>query len=79
MGKNRVVLNFSIEADGAISRVFVELSADAIFDDEALRVAKTMPKWMSPARIHNRISRMDNVLIPIMFTLVASPSEINNK
>lgn len=77
MGKNRVVLNFSIEADGSISRVFVELSADAIFDDEALRVAKSMPKWKYSARIHNRISRIDNILIPITFTLVSHPIELN--
>jgi outer membrane biosynthesis protein TonB len=70
-------LNFSIEADGTISRVFVELSADAIFDDEALRVAKSMPKWRHPARVHNRISRVDNVLIPITFTLVSNPIELN--
>lgn len=77
MGKNRVVLNFSIEADGSVSRVFVEVSADAIFDDEALRAALTMPKWKYPARIHNRISRVDNILIPIMFTLVSNPIELN--
>lgn len=77
MGKNRVVLNFSIEADGSVSRVFVEVSADAIFDDEALRATLTMPKWKYPARIHNRISRIDNILIPIMFTLVSNPIELN--
>ena len=41
-----VVLQFIVEKSGAISNVKVLRSVDKALDNEAVRVVKTMPKWI---------------------------------
>ena len=45
--QGRVVTTFVIEADGSITDVNVLKSVDPSLDKEALRVVKSMPKWIS--------------------------------
>lgn len=70
----RVLLNFTIESDGLVSAVKVELSEDPILDREAVRVGKLLPRWKA-GRQHNRQARFENIMIPIFFNLVLSPNE----
>ena len=70
----RTLLNFTIEEDGSVGNVTVELSADAILDDESLRVARLMPKW-KPGKAHNRIVRTENVMVEIFYKLMMSNLE----
>jgi TonB family protein len=44
--KGRVVLDFVIEKDGTISTVEVQKKLSPLCDEEAIRVVKSMPKWI---------------------------------
>ena len=48
-----VVLNATIDEEGNVEDVYVEIPFNSVFDDEALRVMKKSPKW-TPATDHNR-------------------------
>ena len=41
----RVVVAFTVEKDGSLSSIKVVKSLDPLFDKEAVRVVKSMPKW----------------------------------
>lgn len=45
--QGKVVVQFVVEKDGAISEVKIARSLDKDFDSEAVRVIKSMPKWIS--------------------------------
>ena len=45
--QGRVVVKFIVEKDGSISNVEVDRSVDPDLDNEAMRVVKAMPKWIS--------------------------------
>ena len=42
----KVLVGFVVEADGSITNVKVIRSANKILDEEAVRVVKSMPKWI---------------------------------
>ena len=44
--QGRVVVNFVVEKDGSITDVKVVRGIDPLLDKEAVRVVKTMPKWI---------------------------------
>ncbi len=41
----RVVVAFTVEKDGSLSDIKVVKSLDPLFDKEAVRLVKSMPKW----------------------------------
>ena len=43
--QGRVIIEFFVDVDGTCSNFKVVRSVDPILDEEALRVAKLMPKW----------------------------------
>ena len=55
--QGRVVVTFVIERDGSVTDVKVEKSVDPSLDKEAIRVVKSMPRWIpgkqdgSPVRV----------------------------
>ncbi|MDR1743641.1 MAG: energy transducer TonB [Dysgonamonadaceae bacterium] len=44
--QGRVFVRFVVGADGAVNHVGIRRSVSPELDDEAVRVVKTMPKWM---------------------------------
>lgn len=52
-----VVVGFTVEADGTITEVRVLRSIDPLLDEEALRVVRSMPKWI-PGQIAGKATRM---------------------
>jgi TonB family protein len=61
-----VVLAATINEEGNVEDVYVEIPFDPKFDDEALRVMKKSPKW-SPAIDHNRNVK-SHIRQPISFS-----------
>ncbi len=43
--QGRVIVLFTVEKDGSLSDIKVAKSLDPLFDKEAVRVVKSMPKW----------------------------------
>ena len=43
--QGRVVVLFTVEKDGSLSDIKVAKSLEPLFDKEAVRVVKSMPKW----------------------------------
>ena len=43
--QGRVLLSFIVEPDGSLSNIQVARSVDPSLDEEAVRIAKAMPKW----------------------------------
>lgn len=66
-GQYRVVIKFIVGLDGSITNVDIAQGSYAEFNEEALRVAKQMPKW-KPGRCQNRNVRVYYSL-PINFKL----------
>jgi protein TonB len=44
--QGRVVLTFTVEPDGSLTEVKVVRGVDIALDKEAIRVVKSMPKWI---------------------------------
>ena len=65
--QGRVVCTYVIERDGSITDVKVVNSVDPSIDKEAMRVIKTMPKWI-PGRQNGRKVRVKFTL-PVIFRL----------
>lgn len=65
--QGRVVISFMVERDGSLSDFKVVKSIGEPYDDEALRVAKLMPKWV-PARTGGKTTVV-RYNIPISFKL----------
>lgn len=63
--QGRVVISFTVERDGSLSDFKVVKSIGEPYDDEALRVAKLMPKWV-PARTGGKTTAV-RYNIPISF------------
>ncbi len=65
--QGRVVVNVIVEADGSINEAWVEHSVDLNLDREALRVVRSMPKWI-PGNDNGNPIRV-KYSIPITFRL----------
>ena len=65
--QGRVVVSFIVEKDGSLSDIKVSKSIDPLFDEEAVRVVKSMPKW-EPGMWNGKPARV-KYCIPIRFRL----------
>ena len=65
--QGRVMVQFVIEANGAVSQVEVLKSADPLLDDEAVRVVAASPKW-KPATKNGEAVRC-RMVVPVQFSL----------
>ena len=65
--QGRVVVSFIVEKDGSLTDIKVEKSIDPLFDKEAVRVVKSMPKW-EPGMWNGKPARV-KYCIPIRFRL----------
>ena len=65
--QGRVMVQFVIEANGAVSQVEVLKSLDPLLDDEAVRVVAASPKW-KPATKNGTAVRC-RYIIPVQFRL----------
>ena len=65
--QGRVVVNFIVEKDGAISNVNVVRSVTPTLDAEAVRVIKAMPKWV-PGKQDGKFVRV-KYNVPVSFRL----------
>lgn len=66
--EGRVVVRFIVNRDGSLSDFEVIENSDPLFDAEALRVVKKMPKW-TPTVIDGELIKLQYTL-PIMFKLL---------
>lgn len=71
--QGKVFLQFIIEKDGSVSDVKVLRGVDALLDKEAIRVVRTMPKWI-PGKQKGEIVRVRYAL-PINFALSTPKSD----
>jgi periplasmic protein TonB len=62
----KVYIEFVVEKDGTLSNFAVARGANPYLDEEALRVAKLMPKW-KPGKQRNKTVRA-GIRMPIKFT-----------
>jgi TonB family protein len=65
--QGRVIISFIVEKDGSLSDIKVAKSIDPLFDEEAVRVVKSMPKW-EPGMWRGKPTRV-KYCIPISFRL----------
>ena len=65
--QGRVIVSFIIEKDGSLNDIKVIKSVDPSLDKEAVRVAKSMPRWIA-GRQNGRFVRV-KYNIPISFRL----------
>ena len=65
--QGRVLIQFIVEKDGSFSNVKVVKSVDPALDNEALRIAKSMPKW-TPGKLKGELVRVKYTM-PISFKL----------
>ena len=63
----RVIVSFVIEKDGSISNARVVRSIHPSLDAEAIRIVKTMPKWI-PGKNNGQPVRVEYIM-PISFKL----------
>lgn len=61
----RVTVQFVIEKDGYVSNVHVLSGVDPLLDKEAVRVVKSMPKWI-PGKQNGKCVRV-NYRVPVLF------------
>ena len=62
MGWPRTVVEFVVESDGSLSNVEVARSWDFVCDKEAVRIVKSMPKWI-PGKHNGKNVRIHFVVI----------------
>ena len=65
--QGRVVLQFTVNADGSVSNVKVLRGVDASLDKEAVRVVSSSPKW-EPGRQRDRAVKV-TYTFPVIFQL----------
>ncbi len=65
--QGRVVVSFVVEKDGSLSDVKTAKSVDPLLDEEAMRVVKSMPKWL-PGRQKGKAVRV-KFNVPISYQL----------
>jgi len=59
-GEGRVIVQFQVDTTGKISNVEVIRHLSPLFDEEAIRIVKIMPKWKP-------VSTQTKLLLPIRF------------
>lgn len=67
----RVIVTFVVEKDGSISNAKVARSVDSLLDIEALRVTKSMPRWI-PGLNDGKAVRV-KYSMPVAFKLTMAP------
>ena len=65
--QGRVIVTFTVERDGSITDVRVAHSSGESLDEEALRVVKSMPRWI-PGRQKGKAVRVQYT-VPVTFRL----------
>ncbi len=65
--QGKVMINFIVEKDGTLTGLKVIKSAGRLFDNEALRVARLMPKW-KPGKADGKPCRT-MIAIPVVFEM----------
>ena len=65
--QGRVIVEFIVEKDGAITNVRATRSVEPSLDDEAIRVVKSMPKW-KPGKQNGAVVRV-RYTVPVVFRL----------
>lgn len=65
--QGRVIVNFIIEEDGSISGIKIDKSAATSLDMEAVRLVRSMPKWI-PGRQNGKPVRVHS-FVPVVFRL----------
>lgn len=63
--EGKVMISFIVNTDGSLSNMKIESSDHKALADEAMRVARLMPKW-TPGKDHGKICRT-KIAIPIVF------------
>lgn len=71
--EGRVVLQVVVQKDGSITNVNVIRSTDPQLDNEAVRVVKSMPRWI-PGKLKERNVRV-KCFIPVSFKLKSNSSK----
>lgn len=72
--QGRVIIRFSVDLDGSLSDITIVHSVDPALDAEAIRLVKTMPKWIPGTQDGQPVKV--NFTLPITFSLSnATPSE----
>lgn len=64
-GSARVIVSFTVEKDGSVTNVAVMKPASPAFDNEAVRVVSSMPKW-TPGKRNGKPVRV-KYAIPVVF------------
>ena len=72
--EGRVIISFVVERDGRITDTEVYKSVNKLFDAEALRVVRAMPKW-TPGR-HRGVPVRVYYRIPVNFRLENSKNPV---
>lgn len=65
--QGRVIIQFVVERDGSITDVRIARGVDPYLDKEAVRVIKSMPKWI-PGKQNGKAVRV-KFTVPVMFRL----------
>jgi TonB family C-terminal domain len=65
--QGRVMVQFVVEANGAVSQVEVLKSVDPLLDDEAVRVVAASPKWKAATKDGEAVRC--RMVIPVQFNL----------
>ena len=65
--QGRVIVSFVVERDGSITDVKVVKSVDQALDKEAMRVVKSMPRWI-PGKQNGQAVRV-KYTVPVTFRL----------
>lgn len=65
--QGRVIISFVVEKDGSLTDFKVVKSVEPAYDKEALRVVKSMPKWIPGSQ--NGVKVRVKYLVPVIFRL----------
>lgn len=65
--QGRVIVGFTVNEDGTLSDIKVMKSISPTFDEEAIRVVKSMPKW-NPAKRNGKAVKT-KYTVPVTFRL----------
>lgn len=65
--QGRVIVSFIVKCDGSITDVRIARSVDPDLDREAMRVVKSMPRWI-PAK-ENGVNVESEFNVPVSFRL----------
>jgi|GEM_PF-1387713 len=67
-GRFVVIVAFVVERDGRVSHPYIELGSFDYFNNEALRVVRTFPRWKQPGKHHNRTEQV-HYQLPVTFQM----------